>query len=461
MFLPTAIFLEQKFYCRYCSIIKYSKSDYGLKYKAKSSKDFTHNKPNAKPEETPMIYPRVVKTEFYEGQAAIRSDKHQLCVPATETKNNDEVSFDDIVNRSGKDWKYFALIGYPGSEKTTLAKRLAISKTTTTTFCFLLHANNLNFGQSKLTLRQLLLEHSDPELQNKKELCLDVFKWIVDNQGKVTVIIDGFDQCDWKLNPKPLSFEYETPQKIEDIISNLCRKHYLPDVCQIITCRPHRLLTIPQRLRPEVTLFVKDLKFDDMRTLFFAFAQDKAEEIWNKINKEFPQLFDLCLNPMMLQLCVQACLHLSSSVRGSTALTQIFATLNKNLSSLDNTKNKQFCSIQKQLGAVAFKANMASTVVITIEQLENEDLTMEDVQDLIIAVQGYQGYSSTIFDEDIDLYFSHKLLQEYFTAYHIVKKHLFSNYFDSLKGHFFSSQWKMVRKFVSGLLVGGGLQAKG
>ena len=73
-----------------------------------------------------MIYPRVVKTEFYEGQAAIRSDKHQLCVPATETKNNDEVSFDDIVNRSGKDWKYFALIGYPGSGKTTLANQYGL-----------------------------------------------------------------------------------------------------------------------------------------------------------------------------------------------------------------------------------------------------------------------------------------------------------------------------------------------
>ena len=415
--------------------------------------------PHTTLEQIPVVHPRVVKTIFYEGQAAIRNNKHQSCVPGPETKNNDEVSFNDILNQSDKDWKYLALIGCPGSGKTTLAKRLAQSKTST--LHFLLNVNNLNFSQSKLTLRQLLLEHSDTELQDKKMLCLDVFKWIIDNQSKVTVIIDDFDQCNWKLNPKPPSFEYETPQKIEDIISNICRKHYLPDVRLIITSRPHSLLTIPERLRPKVTLFVKDLNFDDMKTLFFAFAQDKAEEIWGKINKEFPQLFDLCLNPMMLRLCVQACLHLSSSVRGSTGLTQIFATLNKNLYSLDNTKNKQIDTIQPQLGAVAFNATMASTVIITIEQLKNEDLTMEKVQDLIFAVQGYQGYTSTIFDEDIDLYFSHKLLQEYFTAYHIVQKHLFSNYFNLLKSHFFSSQWKMVRKFVSGLLIGVGLQAKG
>ena len=423
------------------------------------SKDFTCDKPDTKPEQNPLDHPSFVKTVFYEGQAAIRNDKHQLCMPAYGTKNNDEVSFNDIINQLDKDWKYLALIGYPGSGKTTLAKRLAQSKTRS--LHLLLNANNLNFGQLKLTLRQLLLEHSDLEFQDKKEFCSDDFEWIIDNQSKVTVVIDGFDQCNWKLNPKPPSFEYETPQKIEDIISNLCRKHYLPDARLIITSRPHSLLTIPERLRPKVTLFVKDLKFDDMKTLFFAFALDKAEEIWGKINKEFPQLFDLCLNPMMLRLCVQACLHLSSSVRGTTALTQIFATLIKNLSSLDNTKNKQIGLIQKQLGVIAFNATMASTVVITTGQLKSEDLTIKEVQDLIIAVQGYQGYTSTIFDEDIDLYFSHKLLQEYFTAYHIVQNHLYSNCFNFLKKHFFSSQWKMVRIFVSGLLVGVGLETKG
>ena len=404
-------------------------------------------------EQVPVVHPRLIRTKFYEGEAALKNENLSTASETLEMTYEDEVCFDDILGQTDEAFKYLALIGYPGSGKTTLAKRLAKSEVI---LCFQLNFMNLNFGDLKLTLRQLLLEYSYPDLHDQEDRCSNIFKWVVNNQNKVAIIIDGYDQSEWTLNPKSPSLDYKTPQKVEDLVSNLCRKHYLRDVHLIITSRPHSVMTMPEILRPKITLFVRDLKFEDMKRLFFAFAQGQAQEIWNKINTGARQLLGFCLNPMMLQFCVQAFLIRGSNPDGAreiTTLTQIFATVIKNISSIDNIMNKNIDTIMKQLSAIGFDATMASTVLITKEQLTKENLTVEEVQDLIIAVRGYFGYTSRIFDGTTKLYFSHQSLQEYFTAYQMVEELSFSKFINVLEDRLFTPQWSMVRKFVSGLLL--------
>ena len=406
-------------------------------------------------EQVPTKHPRLFKVKFFEGEAALSSEEYPLTSETPEIRCQEEVQFDEIFGQSDEDtdWKYVALIGYPGSGKTTLAKRLA--KSEKIKLCFQLDFMHLNFGKRELTLKKLLFECLYPDLINKPSLTASIFQWVINNQEKVAIIIDGFDQSEWNLNPASPIADYETPQKIEDLISNLCRKNYLRKVHLVITSRPHSILTMPNDLRPKLTLFVKDLRFDDMRSLFFAFAQERAQEMWNKIANEAPHLLRLCLNPMMLQCCVQEFLRSLTSIEQmvpSNKWTIILDTVIKNIRRLDNIKNKQINSLSKHLGLVAFNATMESTVTITIEQLRRKNLTMEKVQDLIIAVQGTDRYTSSIQDEDISLYFFLHLLHEYFTANHMIEELTYPEFADVLESQFFTSERSMIKKLVYGLL---------
>ena len=316
------------------------------------------------------------------------------------------------------------------------------------TLCFELVFENLDFGEKTLTLKKLLLECSYPDLGNNKPLCSKIFSWVINNQDKVAIIIDGFDQSALNLDPKVPSHGYETLQRIEDLISNLCMKKYLPGVHLIITSRPYNVMTMPYELRPKLTLFVKDLSFDDMKKLFLVFAQERARQLWNQISEEAPHLRTLCLNPMMLQCCVQVFLHLFPSNEQMLALnkwTQVLDSVIKNIKRLRNVQNVDIGSITKQLAVVAFNATMKSTVAITVEQLERNGLTVEQVQDMIVAVQGLEYDTKLMKNEYINLYF-------FLHLYHMIEELSSTQFSNVLQSQFFLSQKSLIKKFVSGFL---------
>ena len=398
--------------------------------------------------DVPVVHPRLVKTSFFEGGAAPPDDEYIPSLDTLEITWGDELTFDKVLELGQK--SYTALIGYPGSGKTTCSKRLAKSNRY---LCFHLYFMSMNYGDKELTLEDLLLNYAFPDLDGYKRSL--VFEWVKKNQEQVAIIIDGFDQAEWNLNSKAPKHGYETKQRIENLVSSLCNRHFLSNVRLVITSRPHSVISMPPSLRPDLTLFLRDLTFADMKTLFFTFAQDQGETLWNKINTTAPQLISFCLNPMMLQFCIQASLRPSARVGEITTVTRIFATVIENLRRCDHV-TIDIEKITEQLGKIAFDATVNCTVLITITQLQKENLVVEEVQDLVIAVvavQGFLGFSSRIFEGDTKLYFSHQSLQEFFAATHIVKKLPFGDFYDVIEKFLFTPRWSMVRKFVSGLLI--------
>ena len=359
-----------------------------------------------------------------------------------------EVQFHDLVTDQYRS-KFIGLIGFPGSGKTVLSKRLANASKLVT---FYLRFMDINYDPDyKLTLRELLLDNMFPNLT--EEECAKAFDWIIKNDQDIAVIIDGYDQAEWKMTKTPAKVSLNNKLSIRDIVANMCTKHFLPDSTFIITSRPHTMITLPKELRPQVTIMIQDFSFETMKTLFFALAGSAAEFSWKTLNANAPHLLSFCQNPLMLLFVLRAVLNSLEDVANIKTMTAVFTAVLDDLRYSSHSRHDDIHVIMEQLARIAFKRTRSHSVVITTKDLAAENLSVAAVQDLIIALYGGKQEGSKVFDGDTKLFFSHQAIQEYFSALYVAKEMSYTNFKEFVYADLFRPHWNVVRRFLYGILV--------
>ena len=400
----------------------------------------------------PCVHPRMRKTQFYETSSSNKteaykpSNQHLDQTPGIRYERS--VNFEDLLSDKYRS-KFIGLIGYPGSGKTVLSKRIANATKLVT---FYLRFMDINYNSDyKLTLKELLLDNMFPNLT--EEECAKAFDWIVKHDKEIAIIIDGYDQAEWTMTKTPPKMSLDTKLSISDIVANLCTKHFLPGSTFIITSRPHTMITLPKELRPEVTIMLQDFSFETMKELFFAMAGSSAESTWKTINANAPQLLTFCQNPLMLLFVLRAFMSSSDDVANINTMTAAFTNVLEDLRYSSHSRNDDIQDIVEQIARIAFKKTQGHSVVITMKDLANENLSISAVQDLIIAMYGGKPGGSKVFDGDTKLFFSHQALQEYFTAMYIAKEMSYSKFKEFIYSDLFRPHWDVVRRFLCGILV--------
>ncbi|XP_076809429.1 NACHT, LRR and PYD domains-containing protein 12-like [Clavelina lepadiformis] len=394
----------------------------------------------------PVVHPNLAEVTFYQGGAAPKQKRY---VPSTDDlkgiSHERSIDFDDLV-RSDK--RYTGMIGNPGAGKSTLSKRLAKTEEYTT---FHVKFSDLP-GRREFTLREMLIDNNYINLDD--ETCKHSFEWVKNNQSHCLIIFDGLDQANWAFKEEVAKLSYHTKQSVQNIIANIFNKHYLPDVKIIITSRPHSMLNLPHSLQPNRTIFIRDLSYDDMKTLFYAYTGTRADELWFQLSQNAPAVFSLCYNPLLLQLVITASLNPSKDVGEITTTTRVFATVLEGLRRSDNTKPRDIAGLILQISKLAYNATKKSTVVITPTEMEEEGLSSDDVQDIIVALHAYVGFSQRVFDGDQKYFFSHQMFQECFTARYIISQMSLDEFMSFVANEAFADEkWSVVRRFICGLLV--------
>ncbi|CAK8687531.1 unnamed protein product [Clavelina lepadiformis] len=394
----------------------------------------------------PVVYPNLAEVRFYQGGAV---PKQETYVPSTDDlkgiSHERSIDFDNLV-RSDK--RYTGVIGNPGAGKSTLSKRLAKTEEYTT-----FHINFMDLpDDDKLTLPEMLININYPNLD--EETWKNAFEWVKNNQSQCLLVFDGLDQADFTFKKKFAKHTYDTKQFVQNIIAGLFNKKYLPGVKIIITSRPHSMLNLPHSLQPNRTIFIRDLSYDNMKSLFYAYTGTRAKSLWFQLSQNAPVVFSLCYNPLLLQLVIAASLNPSKDVGEITTTTRVFATVLEGLRRSDNTKPRDIAGLILQISKLAYNATKKSTVVITPIEMEQEGLSSDDVQDIIVALHAYVGLSQRLFDGDEKYFFSHQMFQECFTARYIISQMSLDEFLSFVANEAFADEkWSVIRRFICGLLV--------
>ncbi|XP_076808702.1 uncharacterized protein LOC143451841 [Clavelina lepadiformis] len=394
----------------------------------------------------PIVHPKYTKVSYFRGRAA---PEHETYAPSTgepvTLKRDEDIEFEELLK--SKD-RFTAFIGYPGSEKTTLSKRLAKTEEYK---CLYYKFMEMPVGE-KVSFRKLIMDNIYPDLDETTRE--DAWEWIKENQKSCLLLFDGLDQAEWSLKDKVPKVDYDTPQSVPDLIANLCNKHFLPDIKLIFTSRPHSVISLPAPLRPDSTILLGDLPLDGMKELFYFYAGASADELWNDLSRNAKLVFALCFNPLLLQLVIAAGLAPTTKIGKIITTTRVFATVLENLRCSDNAKHKDILLLVQQLSEVAYKTTMRSSVVITRDDLIAVGLEPDQIQDIVVGIYAHFAAVCRVFDGHVKYYFAHQLYQEFFTAKFIVNELPIDTFKQLVSNELFSNEkWSVIRRFVCGLLI--------
>ena len=401
----------------------------------------------------PIVHPRMNKVEFYKNCKAGETEQYkpsnQNPARNTEVIYGKSVQFNELLSDKYR-FQFIGLIGFPGSGKTVLSKRLAKASKR---ICFYIRFMDINYGPDfKLTLRELLLDNMFPALDERE--CTEAFEWIIKHDQECIIIMDGYDQAEWAITKNPPKVSLNAKLCINDLVANLCKKHFLPGSILIFTSRPHSMITLPVEVRPQITIMLQDFTFETMKEIFFALAGLSAESLWNKLNDNAPHLLSFCQNPLMLRFVLRASLNSRGDVADIKTMTNAFTNVLDDLRYSDHSRHDDIHTITKQLSRIAFHRTERHSVVITTTDLASENLSISAVQDLIIALYGGKEGGSKVFDGDTKLFFSHQTLQEYFAASYIATEMSLAQFKTFVHDDLFRPHWGVVRRFLCGLLIG-------
>ena len=310
---------------------------------------------------------------------------------------------------------YILLIGPAGAGKTTMSKRVVLSTFQNSNYAFfvpLALVDPKNPIDLKYLIITLGLMYFSSDVKFSENQLNVAFAWLLANQHKITIVLDGLDQARFTLQ-KFQAKEVNCQKKFlaSELLHLILARKVLPKVRLILTSRPHSILNLEKDMRPNYVLYLDDLTVEDMKKLFRVYIKNEnVDDIIDKLLEKSPKIQQLTLCPLFLRLFC----HLYEIVGdeiwkivGSTA--NLFdELLNRLQHSAFKASQLEEIELMTKLSKLAYIKTVGGSVVITQKDLLQCQIKPNEVQDLMIGVHGEAN--SALVGPSL-FYFAHQSIQ--------------------------------------------------
>ena len=194
---------------------------------------------------------------------------------------------------------YVLLIGPAGAGKTTLSKRVVLSTFQSKRYAFF---SPLYFvdPQQPIDLKYFLFKlgmmyFSGDIIFNENQMNV-AFVWLLANQHKVTIVLDGLDQAQFTLQDCKAPTEIDIHKKYfpSELLLLILSRKLLPGVRLVVTSRSHSILNFDGAIQPNFVLYLDDLSEESMKTLIrFYLKNDDTDPIIRKLLEKSPRVQQL------------------------------------------------------------------------------------------------------------------------------------------------------------------------
>ena len=316
---------------------------------------------------------------------------------------------------------WVGISGQAGIGKTTLTKQLLEKvlkkEMLDIDFLFYVSLNQVEYGE-KMSVLQFLLTNLMSRWEHDSDLDKEILKRLEESDN-VMIIFDGLDEATIELGKQCSNANIYFERKPEILLKNILNGNILPKAKKLITSRPRQMLELHEQYRPHCIVDVLGINLKAQRQISEDICGDDSEKVLEELINH-PELWALCYVPIMCIFTVYW-LHQKQLNPNETitfpSITNIILNMLETFSKHGIAKSEEF-ELHK-LSKLAWEGLRHKKYEFSENEIKESKLKKESLNTLLTT--GAKAKTQLrLLNVDKITYFSHLILQEFFSAAYLI-----------------------------------------
>ena len=311
--------------------------------------------------------------------------------------------------------------GQAGIGKTTLTKQLLEKvlkkEMLDIDFLFYISLKKVDY-EEKMSVLQFLLTNLDSCWEHDRASEKVILKRL-EKSEKVMIIFDGLDEAAIELGKQCPNANIYVKKKPEILLKNILNGNILRKAKKLITSRPRQMLELREQYRPHCIVDVLGINLEAQHQISKDICGDDSEKVLEELLNH-PELLALCYVPILCIFTIywlhQKQLHPDKTIT-FPSVTNIILNMLETFAEHGIAKCEEF-ELEK-LSKLAWEGLRHKKYEFSENEIKESKLKKESLNTLLTTGAKAKTQLRLLNVQKIT-YFSHLILQEFFSAAHLI-----------------------------------------